>query len=101
MKKYIQGDVIIREAQIPKGAHRIKSKVLAEGEQTGHAHVVDQFADLYRDENNRLFLRADHGEPATATHQEHNPVEISEGEYTIQIVREFDYESFEERQIRD
>jgi len=42
MKKLeIQGDVALREANLPEGAVKIENRPLALGEVSGHAHVVE------------------------------------------------------------
>lgn len=72
-----------------------KSKILAEGELTGHAHrtiAEDSFV-----ENN--VLAAPKG--TTVKHEEHNPIKLPPGEYDISIVREYDHFAEEARQVID
>jgi hypothetical protein len=91
---YQQGDVLLREiAALPNGAKpvaRRKGKiVLAEGEHTGHAHViVAEDAELLTMDE-RMFLIC-WGE-VPLTHEEHGAQVIAPSVYEINRVREYDY----------
>ena len=88
--------------------------VIAEGEVTGHAHAFnfeskpDVKITLYKNANRYHsndsdtpdFMRITGG-PATITHEEHNPIQIPNGDYEVSQVREFDYISLEARRVVD
>ena len=77
---------------------KLKRAVLAEGEVTGHAHVVDAPIEVIeREDQAREFALT---EPATVTHEEHGPIVLPADEYVSDIVRETD--PFEgERRVAD
>lgn len=117
-----QGDVlIVKIDKIPEGLRKMIPTngkfVLREGEETGHAHIIDlkQFnteveckedseiidpqVELYYDDNDQLWLRT--GKDCVITHEEHNPITIDPGEYKIDTVREIDPFEEEIKYIRD
>ena len=97
------GDVILVSGTIPQGVKPVKRKsrgfVLAEGEVTGHAHVVEQEIALFEDENGTLWIDAK--EPFEITHEEHNKVEIPSGTYEVRIAKEYDHFAEEARRVAD
>lgn len=108
-----QGDVLIRRrADLdhyvkngdPRFSDRRKGKrlVLAEGEATGHAHVLEveqeSDAELIRI-GEAILLNLTNG--GTITHEEHKPVEVPAGVYEVGKAQEFDYAAEEERQVTD
>jgi hypothetical protein len=101
---YQQGDVLMFREDIPENA---KSKdrhdrgyILAEGEVTGHAHVVEDIDGVEMFElGEDLFLRADHD--VIVKHEEHNHIKIPAGDYRIGIVKEYDHFEEEARQVTD
>lgn len=96
---YQQGDVLLKavgeqrhDAQgeftgIPVNAKPRPSRVLAEGEVTGHAHRIEGDAELF-ELGDRLFMRVLSGN-CRVVHEEHNAQEIPPGEYEIEKVREY------------
>lgn len=89
--------------------------VIAEGEVTGHAHAFNfdnnpnvkitlyKNTDRYGESSQSDtpdFMRITGG-PATITHEEHNPIQIPNGDYEVSQVREFDYISLEARRVVD
>ncbi len=87
---YQQGDVTIKPVDaIPAGAAVADTRVLAEGEATGHKHLAEA-ADvklfLYE---GALYMHAPSG--TTVVHEEHHAVAIPPGDYLIGTVREFDH----------
>jgi hypothetical protein len=94
-----QGDVLlVPVAEIPAGARRLDRVagclVLAEGEQTGHAHVIpDDAADAYFlpladiDEMRRRFLKIE--AEVALVHEEHAPVTVPPGDYEVRRQREY------------
>lgn len=97
-----QGDVVLRKIDcVPVGAKLITRKrcVLAEGEATGHAHVVDdEEAELLRD-GERILLKLTRA--ATVVHEEHKPIQLSPGVWEIGRVQEYDYFSKMARPVAD
>ncbi len=103
MKKLQQGDVIIRRIErIPEGVKHVSKTtrgfVLAEGEATGHAHVIEDNVEMY-EKDGVLFIKVD--KRVTVKHEEHKPITLSKGIYEIGFVREFDYRAEEIRRTRD
>jgi len=109
-KWYQQGDVIIEPVQgIPDGSKRISAGprgfVLAEGEVTGHAHVIEREAEelaglmMYRGEDGYYYIRIER--PVTVRHEEHRAIEIPEGFYRVRRVREYDHFAEEARPVVD
>ena len=98
-----QGDVLItRLKTAPKGVTKTISKgrcVLAEGESTGHAHVVENDDAELIQLGERILLRL--GQAATVTHEEHKPVTLEPGLYEIGRVAEYDYISKMVRPVAD
>ena len=95
-----QGDVLIATVDaIPPGATRRSNCVLAEGEITGHSHRIDQsgVAELL-DCKGRLYLRV-LAKEAKVVHQEHGPITLPQGLYTVWRQREYSPQSI--RPVRD
>lgn len=102
-----QGDVLIRKVDaLPKGLKEVPLDdrgriVLAEGEVTGHAHVVEcdeatfLAADLTDLENR--FLRVEH--EAQVVHEEHDTLTLEPGFYEVRRQREYQPEA--ERWVAD
>lgn len=88
-----QGDVLLIEQDIPRSwlpvrlskvARDAGRLVLAYGEVTGHAHVIDApeaEATLLSDKDNQRFLQlvAD----ATLVHEEHDAISVPKGTYRV------------------
>lgn len=79
----------------------IRGVVLADGEVTGHQHVVaDYGVELFELENGTKKLVAENG--FTVTHEEHLPLTIeTAGDYTVSIVKEYDHLREEARNVID
>ena len=107
LSKVQQGDVLIKSIpSIPEGkrkmiARRPRGFVLADGEVTGHAHVLDvpeTDAELMMiGEKMILSLTKE----ATIVHEEHGPITLSPGVHEISRVREHDYLSGMSTPVRD
>ena len=101
--QFRQGDVLlIGVASIPESATKIAPKngrlILAEGEATGHSHSIDASkAALYIDKSGQTFLLAQDG--CTLLHQEHDPIDIESGSYSV--IRQREYTPDEIRNVID
>lgn len=101
MKKlYQQGDVLIKECDIPEGAEKQGHVTLALGEATGHHHRIDNArkAVLYM-VGAAMYLKV--LEMVRVIHEEHNPVWLPPGEYAVGFVREYDHFEEEARRVVD
>lgn len=99
---YRQGDVILKkEVDIDLSASTPTSTemvVLAEGEMTGHRHVIPQGAHLFKF-NDEMYAKI--VEPfATLRHEEHGPINLP-GEKTFEIVIKREYFRDQERKVID
>lgn len=85
--RFRQGDVLLSPADAAGGV-KLSHLVLAEGEVTGHKHQISQGqAELY-EKDGTLFLKV-LSEVATLTHEEHQPILIPQGDWKVQIQREY------------
>ena len=94
-----QGDVLIETvAEIPAGATRRASSILAYGEATGHAHRIEapERAEVF-ELNGQLYLKVT--DPTRLLHDEHLPIDLPPGWYRVWQQRE--YTPQEIRTIRD
>ncbi len=85
-----QGDVfVIPLAEFPEGMRKGHNGVLAKGEITGHAHRVAEMgsADVFSI-GGELYLEVVE-ESATVRHEEHGPIQLPKGRYTVRIQREY------------
>ena len=99
---YQQGDVLIESAQIPASAKKSNKNriVLAEGETTGHAHVISDTNNCTAFESDsELYLRVTN--EVTVSHEEHNHISIAPGNYRVRKVQEYDHFKEEARQVQD
>ena len=97
---YQQGDVTIKPvARIPAGASGTGSRVLAEGEATGHKHLAQADDVRLFLHDGALYMSAPTG--TTVVHEEHHPLEIPPGAYLIGTVREYDHFAEEARVVVD
>lgn len=88
---YRHGDLLIKRIEsLPEGLTKLNTKILAEGEATGHHHrLTSQTAQVFRDDaNQRRYLSIE--EPTQLVHEEHKPITIEEGTYVVIQEREFD-----------
>ena len=111
MKKHVeelrqQGDVLMfSQAELPQGLKPAKPEargfILAHGESTGHAHVIDCNADceVFTNEINELYIWAK--SQVTVKHDEHNTVTLDPGVWKVGRVRETDPFAKEIRSVAD
>jgi hypothetical protein len=95
-----QGDVfIIATPQLPANGCQERRPVLAEGEVTGHAHrIADPASGRVFSVGQELYLEV-LGESATIVHEEHGPITLPRGGYTVRIQREYSPEEI--RRVMD
>ena len=90
-KIYRQGDVLIRRIdELPaQKLTKRESGILAYGEVTGHCHKVEtaEAAEVL-EVGNDLFLRVG-PKGVRIVHDEHNPISLEPGNYSIEIQREY------------
>lgn len=106
MNIYRHGDLSFHPIEkLPEGLKEEKHKgsfVLAEGEFTGHKHVISTpditKMKVMRDSKGGLYI--DLREEAELVHQEHKPLKFKPGLYKMNVEREFDYFAEESKRIR-
>ncbi|KAB2849167.1 MAG: hypothetical protein F9K44_08765 [Hyphomicrobiaceae bacterium] len=100
---YAQGDLLIEKvADLDLGARphcgEVSRVVLAEGERTGHCHVLEGKVAFFRDDGLAMDLptglyighvKVTDG-TARISHEEHGPIALPRGTYRIRRQREFD-----------
>jgi hypothetical protein len=87
---YQQGDVLIKPVdEIPEDAAVIEGRILAEGEATGHKHLATAPDVRLFIFESTIYMRVPY--KTEIVHEEHRPIDIPAGDYTIGIVREFDH----------
>jgi hypothetical protein len=101
---YQQGDVLLLSVDaVPAGAKPRKTDprglVLAEGEATGHAHVVSDAGCALLEAEDKTYLTVK--KSATVVHEEHKAITVPPGTYEVRKVREVDPFSEEVRSVRD
>jgi len=89
-KLYRQGDVLIERVakQNHTTAKKLTRVVLAEGEATGHHHLLETVdpADWWKEGDTQFVQLA---APATVTHEEHGPITLRKATY--QVIRQREY----------
>lgn len=103
---YRHGDISLHETTDIEKGEIIKHKgsfVLAEGETTGHKHLItvpdiaDMVVTKLADGSAILSLKSD----GLLTHEEHKTIKVKKGVYKIQNEREFDYFQKATRKVLD
>lgn len=93
-----QGDLlIVKVVKIPEGAEMQKSRILAEGEATGHMHELDK-GEVYEN-SGTLYFKVALGGISTLLHPEHKTVTFEPGEY--KVIRQREYEPKGWRRVAD
>lgn len=83
-----QGDLlIVKVERIPAEATKRDTRVLAEGEATGHMHELD-LGEVY-EKDGTLYFKVPEGKKAALNHQEHKTVTFEPGEYKVIRQREY------------
>lgn len=79
------------------------SFVLAEGEATGHRHVISvpsvDDMEVFRTPSGGLYMRLK--TEGTVTHEEHGPITIAPGTYRVDREREYDWFAKSVRRVID
>lgn len=100
-----QGDVVIEfVASMPKGGRAIapsaRGYVVAEGEHTGHAHVLEVEGVLeVREVDGVIYARI--ASPVSLLHEEHHTQTIQPGIVKFGRVQEYDHFAEEARPVAD
>jgi hypothetical protein len=93
-----QGDLlIVKIEKIPEDTVKQKSRILAEGEATGHMHELDS-GEVY-EKGGILYFKVMEGGVSTLNHPEHKSVTFESGEY--KVIRQREYEPRGWRYVRD
>ena len=93
-----QGDLlIVRVKSIPQGAVKQHSRILAEGEATGHMHEIDS-GEVY-EKDGVLYFKVMDGNISTLNHPEHGSMIFEPGGY--KVIRQREYEPRGWRYVRD
>src|SRR3989344_4173573 len=78
-KMYRQGDVLLVEIDVPNAKlEEVKELVVAEGEVTGHKHVLR--GNLWTNHKDKVVVV---NEPAFLSHEQHGPIKVEVGTYKI------------------
>ena len=103
---YRHGDILLLPVdKMPGKTKAVRRQhgrlVLAEGEVTGHAHVIeDQAAKLVTaDQAAELYLLVHGTEPVSLTHEEHRTILVPPGQY--RVMRQVEYTPEELRAVAD
>lgn len=87
-EKYRHGDVLLKRVGNASKNQVGESKiVLAEGEVTGHKHVLSGAVREFRDVNGQRMVEVQ--EQAELTHEEHAPITVGAGVYQVVQQREY------------
>lgn len=108
--KYQQGDVLLfQHSALPEGQLTPvnpgpRGFVLAEGEVTGHAHVIEkpevkEDVEFFTDSNGTLWMSSK--KPVVLKHEEHGHIKVQPGAYKVGRVQEIDPMSREIDAVRD
>lgn len=94
-----QGDVLFHAVEtVPAG--KKCGAILVEGEHTGHHHALATMeGNIVVEENGVKYITTRDG--VTIVHPEHKPVTLPPGKYRIGIVKEWDYDAEEIRNVKD
>jgi hypothetical protein len=100
-----QGDILlVPVSEIPRGLTKVPRvggrMVLAEGEATGHAHVIEGEAEFLAADLEELegrFLLVE--QEAELVHDEHDTITVPPGEYEVR--RQHEYDGLEEQFVSD
>ena len=87
-KLFRHGDLLIREIHsLPHTAKLIHTNIIAEGEKTGHNHMLHGSHQIYETVDNQIHFEA--MQELEIKHPEHNTIIIPKGIYTVVHERSF------------
>lgn len=101
----VQGDVVLDPvSMVPEGElvePKERGYVLAEGEVTGHAHVIEEIKSvtMVKTKDGHVYLTVK--EQVPLKHEEHHIVIIEPGQYEVRKQLEFDHFSRVTREVLD
>jgi len=100
-KHYRHGDVLFtRIEDLPENVIQMDTKIIAEGEKTGHNHKFGNEQTLvYKDNEGKKFVTLSTVD--TLKHPEHKEMTMPIGNYAVSIEREYDAFNDMEQQVRD
>ena len=79
---------------------KVKNSILAEGEVTGHAHLLVNDTEIYEDENGVKEFEL--SEPTDLVHEEHKTIKLPDSiAFQSDIIQEFDFFENEARKVQD
>lgn len=93
-----QGDILFKKSDKTPENKQVKEIVIAEGEQTGHNHVLIAETDSVILGDKTLFTVKG---KAKLIHPEHDTIEFPSGTYMVTNEKEFDYINKELVKVRD
>jgi hypothetical protein len=98
-KFFRQGDVLLRKVpSIPKTAIPTSTNVIAEGEISGHQHVLKGSHQVFEMHDKQLYLEAK--QDVILKHEDHNTLTLPSGCYIIESQRRYDpFEDVEEKVV--
>jgi hypothetical protein len=95
MSYYQHGDVLLKEAELPKEAKKVKTNVLHKG--LNHTHNLTGKFQVYSCEQDIYLVSSG----CNVVHGEHKPIAILKGVYKKSIVVEYDHFKEESREVID
>lgn len=98
---YRHGDVLLKRIdKMPKGLKQLNTRILKEGEATGHMHeLTSGQVSVYADSKGQKYVQVE--QEATLIHPEHNALQIKEGVYMMIEERELNVFANEIKQVTD
>jgi hypothetical protein len=99
-KIYRQGDILFKKIQkLPNQLKEKSDKVVAEGEETGHAHVLVNGAVFELLNSKNLYIKSEQN--TRIIHEEHLPIKLESGNYKVIRQREYLGPGLQTRVVRD
>ena len=88
LRLFRHGDLLICEMDfVPTFAKPIPTNIIAEGEKTGHNHMLNGSHQIYETADNHKYFKAK--QELKLEHPEHNTLIIPKGIYTVVHERSF------------
>lgn len=99
-KIYRQGDILFKKIEkFPSQLKEKPDRVVAEGEETGHAHVLVNGALFEVLNSEKLYIKSEQN--TRIIHEEHLPIKLESGNYQVIRQREYLGPGLETRIVRD